>query len=340
MAIATTAGGAGPSLEVAGVRVDYRVQGRRVRVVRGVSFSLPAGSALGIVGESGSGKSTLALAVAGLLRPEEAQVDADRLDFGGRDLRHMSEVRREQTLGRRIGFVFQNPHTALNPILTIGHQLTDHVRFHLRLTRQEAQERAAKLLAEVGIADIGGRMNAYPHEFSGGMLQRVTIAIALACDPELLIADEPTTALDASVQADIVDLVAGLRSSRNLSLMWITHDLALLRHIVDGVAVMYAGQIVEIGSIETVYRAPLHPYTRALLASIRSLWEEESGSFQAIAGQPPTPASVGDGCPFRPRCPLATERCLQVPPLVPAGGEGRSVACWAVPGAEAYHAPS
>lgn len=317
-------------LEVGDLRVDYHVKGARVPVVRGVSFALEPGAALGIVGESGSGKSTLALAIAGLLRPEEASIEADRLAFGDRDLRHMSAAVREKTLGRRIGFVFQNPHTALNPILTIGHQLTDHVRFHLGLGRRQAEERAAQLLAEVGIADIARRMDSYPHEFSGGMLQRVTIAIALACDPDLLIADEPTTALDASVQADIVDLVSGLRAGRHLALVWITHDLALLRRVVDQVGVMYAGRLVEIGTIDAVYDDPQHPYTRALLASIRSLWEDESGPFRVIAGQPPSPMWPLDGCPFRPRCPLAMDRCAVDPPLVIAAGQGSRVACWAV----------
>ena len=314
---------------VENLRVDYLSRSRTTRVVHGVNFTFAQGEALGIVGESGSGKSTVAMAIAGLLRPEEARIEADRLQFAEVDLRHMSETTRRRVLGRRIGFVFQNPHTALNPVLTIGHQLTDHVRWHLGISQREAEDRATSLLAEVGIADIRSRMAAYPHEFSGGMLQRVTIAIALACDPELLIADEPTTALDASVQADIVDLIASLRSRRKLSLIWITHDLALLRRIVDTVAVMYAGRLVEFGDIETVYAAPLHPYTHALLSSIRSLWKEDSGPFHAIAGQPPSPGSAVPGCAFRPRCPLAREQCHQPPPMLPRGSGNQTVACWA-----------
>jgi oligopeptide/dipeptide ABC transporter ATP-binding protein len=313
-------------LAVEDLTVAYALRGQAVRAVDGVSFRLAAGEALGIVGESGSGKSTLALALAGLFRPDEAIMSATRLQFGETDLRRPGEGQRTRILGRRIGFVFQNPQVALNPVLTIGRQMTDHIVWHLGLSATEARARAAALLEEVGIADTGRRLAAYPHEFSGGMLQRVTIAMALACDPELLIADEPTTALDASIQADIVDLVAGLRARRKLSLIWITHDLALLAHLADRVAVMYAGRLAELGPAAEIYARPRHPYTAALLGSIRSLWEEEDGPFRAIEGAPPSPAAVGAACAFRPRCPLATARCAEAPPLL--GPPRHGVACW------------
>lgn len=322
-----------PYLDVRRLSVSYRSKGSVVRVVDRVNLSLAEGQALGIVGESGSGKSTFALAAAGLLRPDEALVEADQMTLAGKDLLRMSDVTRTRTLGKRIGFVFQNPHTALNPLLTIGHQLTDHARWHLGLSREDAERRAATLLGEVGIGDISRRMQAYPHEFSGGMLQRVTIAMALACDPGLLIADEPTTALDASVQADIVELVTRLRHDRRLTLIWITHDLALLRRVVDRVAVMYAGQLSELGATDVVYSAPAHPYTRALLSSVRSLWRDEDGAFEVIPGAPPTPGALPPGCAFQSRCPWVRSRCNEVPALLPVdplrAGE-HLAACWAI----------
>jgi len=324
-----------PYFDMRGLSVFYRSRGSLVRIVDRVSFSVAEGQALGIVGESGSGKSTLALAAAGLLRPEEALIEADQMTLGGTDLLRMSDATRARIQGRRIGFVFQNPHTALNPLLTIGRQLTDHVRWHMGLSQADAEARAVTLLGEVGIGDIRRRMQSYPHEFSGGMLQRVTIAMALACDPELLIADEPTTALDASVQADIVDLVTRLRQDRRLTLIWITHDLALLQHVVDRVAVMYAGQLSEMGATDAVYSAPAHPYTKALLSSVRSLWRDEEGKFEVIPGAPPTPGRLPTGCAFQPRCPLVRSRCIQTPPLLPVDPQHDGehlAACWAVNG--------
>ena len=325
-----TAAGA---LVVESLTVDYRSRGGAVRAVDGVSLVLGGGEALGVVGESGSGKSTFALALAGLLGPAEATVRATRLAFGDADLARGGDGLRTRVLGRKVGFVFQNPLTALNPVLSIGRQMTDHMRWHLRLPARAAEARAEALLAEVGIADPGRRLGAYPHEFSGGMLQRVTIAMALACDPEWLIADEPTTALDASVQADVVDLVARLRAKRGLGLVWITHDLALLSRIVDRVAVMYAGRLVEIGPAAAVYGAPRHPYTDALLGSIRSLWEEEGGPFRTIEGAPPSLADRRPNCAFRPRCPRQTGRCATAPGLAPVG-PAHDAACWHPAGRE------
>lgn len=315
-------------LVVEGLNVAYGRQGEFLPVVRDVSLHVRAGEAMGVVGESGSGKSTLAMAVAGLLQPREARVTADRIALGNDSLKAMTDKTRRRVLGRRIGFIFQNPHVALNPVLTIERQMTDHLRWHLGMSARAARDRAAELLEEVAIADPSRCLRGHPHEFSGGMLQRVTIAMALACEPELVIADEPTTALDASVQSDIVDLMAEIRKRRALSLIWITHDLALLRRVVDRVSVMYAGRIVEVADVAALYGAPRHPYTAALIASIDSMWSDEGRHFNAIEGTPPAVGFREVECAFRTRCSRAFERCSAVPPLLSAGPSA-AVACWA-----------
>ncbi len=314
-------------LHARGVSVSYRTNDGLLSVVRDIDLSVLPGDSIGIVGESGSGKSTLALALAGLLRRDEAEITADQLSFDGEDIRDMKNSLRVRILGRRIAFVFQNPHVALNPVLTIGRQLTDHLRWHKQLGSRAAKVEAIRLLEEVGIPDASSRLDGYPHEYSGGMLQRATIAMALACDPDLLIADEPTTALDASVQADIVELVERIRKARRLSLVWITHDLALLRQIVEVVAVMYAGRLVEIGPSTQFYEYPRHPYTRALLDTVRGLWSDTGEAFRTIEGQPPSSRDLPGGCAFRARCPRADARCTSVPPLTHTASDQR-VACW------------
>jgi oligopeptide/dipeptide ABC transporter ATP-binding protein len=313
-------------LVVDGLSVSYRTPAGPRPVVIDVSFSVGAGEALGIVGESGSGKSTAVTAAIGLLDPEMAHVTATRSTFGGTDLLSGGP----DMLGTRIGVVFQNPLVALNPVLTVGRQITDHMRYHLRLDATAARKRAASLLKEVGIADAERRLDSYPHEFSGGMLQRATIAMALACDPDLLVADEPTTALDATVQAEVVDLVLSLRASRNLGLIWITHDLGLLQRVADRVAVMYAGRIVETGPAGIVLNKPSHPYSQGLLAAVNSLWHGDSERFDTIPGTPPRDLSVIRGCAFLPRCPRAGERCAaERPELIDTGrAAGHRGACW------------
>lgn len=315
----------GSHLDVKGLSVSYHTSGGKRRVVMDVSFSVGAGEALGIVGESGSGKSTAVTGSIGLLDPEVADVSAERSEFGDVDL--LSDG--AGILGPKIGVVFQNPLVALNPVLTIGHQLTDHMRYHLRLNASEARRRAVSLLNEVGIPDAERRLASFPHEFSGGMLQRVTIAMALACDPDLLVADEPTTALDATVQAEVVDLVLSLGASRNLGLIWITHDLGLLSRIADRVAVMYAGRVVEIGPADIVLEEPSHPYTQGLLAAVKSLWQADSGTFDTIPGSPPRDPSSVEGCAFLPRCTQAGPKCLERPALFETGRAAQhSAACW------------
>lgn len=315
---------AGAAFDVAGLTV--RFDGRKA--VDAVSFRLAPGEALGIVGESGSGKSTTAMGAVGLLDPEVAEVEALHLRLDDVEMRIAGKIR-DGILGQRIGVVFQNPMVALNPVLTIERQLTDHMRQHLGIDARTARARALRLLGEVGIADAERRLTSYPFQFSGGMLQRITIAMALACDPELLIADEPTTALDATVQAEVVDLILSIRRSRGLSLIWITHDLALLNRVADRVAVMYAGRLVEIGPADVLLDHPSHPYSAGLLASVRSLWLGEGAEFMTIEGSPPTNGPDMAGCAFAPRCSHASERCASVPPPFPvADATAHVAACW------------
>jgi oligopeptide/dipeptide ABC transporter ATP-binding protein len=314
----------GRRLEIADLTVDYRRGNRFIRAVNGVSLDVDPGESLGIVGESGSGKSTLVMASVGLLDPSRSRIGATRLRFGDRDLtRGAGDV-----LGRHIGVIFQNPLAALNPLLTIERQLTDHMRFHLAIGQADASDRALQLLKEVGISDASRRLRAYPSEFSGGMLQRVTIAMALACDPELLIADEPTTALDATIQAEVLDLIADIRTRRRLALIWITHDLGLMSHIADRIAVMYAGRLVEVARRDDIYGRPRHPYTRALLDCAESLWDRRDGELRTIEGQPPRLGEPIAHCAFRSRCGRATAACAERPALGAIGGLGHQVACF------------
>ncbi|MBS7705383.1 ABC transporter ATP-binding protein [Chelatococcus asaccharovorans] len=324
MIAAETRATAGASFEVDGLTV--RFSGKTA--VDNVSFRVAPGEALGIVGESGSGKSTTAMGAVGLLDPEIAAVEARHVRLDMTDLRGPGAPR-AGILGRRIGVVFQNPMVALNPVLTIERQLTDHMRQHLHLDARAARARAIRLLGEVGITDAARRLSFYPFQFSGGMLQRITIAMALACDPELLIADEPTTALDATVQAEVVDLILSIRRSRGLSLIWITHDLALLNRVADRVAVMYAGRLVEIGPADVLLDHPAHPYAAGLLASVQSLWTGEGAEFLTIEGAPPPNGPEMPGCAFAPRCPRVFDRCATRPPMASTPADAaHGVACW------------
>ncbi len=285
-------------------------------IVQGLSFDLAPGEALGIVGESGSGKSLSMLALLQLL-PTGA-VSAGQALFGGADLLSLKRGAIADIRGRRIGMVFQDPLSALNPVLTIGRQIAEVVQRHFGGGRAAALRRAEELLAQVGVPDPPVRLGQYPHEFSGGMRQRVTIAMALAGEPELLIADEPTTALDVTVQAEIVALVNRLQRERGMAVIWVTHDLALLARIADRVAVMYAGRLVEEAPIEPLFTAPKHPYTKALLASLA----RQPGGRLAAAAQ--------NGCPFTGRCPEAVALCSAEMPPLEILGAGRRAACWQV----------
>ena len=293
--------------------------------VRSVSLSVSEGEAVGLVGESGSGKSITMLAALGLL-PPHAQSHARRLRLGDHDVAALSERALRRLRGGTAGIVFQDPLTALNPLLPVASQVAEVARRHKRLSRRAAWARAIALLEQVGIRDAAARARAYPHEFSGGMRQRVMIACALAADPALLIADEPTTALDVTVQAEIVRLIRTLQRERGMGLVWVTHDLALMAGIVDRVVVMYAGRVMETAPVDRLYAAPRHPYTQALLGSLSRLDQKRGERGRALPGQPPDPRSQPTGCVFAARCSSRFDRCAETPPMFVSGAS--AVACW------------
>ena len=311
-------------LEVEGLQVRLPTARGLTTVEDGVGYSVEAGEIFGVAGESGSGKTVSMLALLGLL-PDGAAVEG-RVRFGGRDLLRLSRKRLREVSGRELAMVFQDPLTSLHPMLSVGRQLTEHVRRHLGLDRQAAGRRAAELLDEVRIPDPQSALRAFPHQFSGGMRQRIAIAIALACRPKLLIADEPTTALDVTVQAGILRLLDRLRRENDLSVVLITHDLGVMSSIADRVSIFYAGRVVESGSRESVLRHPRHPYTRALLDALPHPEAPPEQRLVAIEGVPPSPGSIPPGCAFHPRCAYAQEQCRhEVPALVAV--DGRSLAC-------------
>jgi oligopeptide/dipeptide ABC transporter ATP-binding protein len=314
-------------LEVNQLAVSVRRGGANRTVVADVSFQVAAGEALGVVGESGSGKSMSMLALLQLL-PEGARAHAACARFDGVELLTLEPERISRLRGRQIGIVFQDPLTALNPVLTIGRQITEVIRRHFPVSRADARERAGALLARVGIAEPLLRLRQYPHEFSGGMRQRVAIAMALAAEPRLLIADEPTTALDVTSQAAIVELIDGLRRNAGLAVIWVTHDLALLARFAERVIVMYGGRVVEEDTAERLFAAPRHPYTRLLLSNLKP---EDSAAANAPAQAGAVPGPGSEGCPFVSRCIVAMERCGREPPPFRALQAGGRVACWAVP---------
>ena len=306
-----------------GLSLDAHTPRGVSHILRGVSLAVERGRIVGLVGESGSGKSTLALALLGLL-PANMRVAAGRVRMDGADLLRVAPEWR----GRRIAMVFQDPMTALNPLFPVGTQMEDVVlRRHPGLKRREARSRAADMLAQVGMADAPARLRAFPHTLSGGQRQRVVIAMALLAEPDLLLADEPTTALDATVEAQIVALFDGLRQRLAGSVLFITHQLGLVAELCDDVAVMYGGTVVEAGPVAAVLGAPRHPYTAALLACELDPESDATGPVATIPGEVPDPAMPPEGCVFRPRCPLAAERCREDQHLHKVG-EKHQAACW------------
>ncbi len=302
-------------LEVEGLRVQLRGGSGLVTIVDGVDYRVEQGEVFGVAGESGSGKTISMLALLGLL-PEGAVVEGS-IRFENEDLLSLSRSRRRGIAGRELAMVFQDPYTSLHPMLTIGRQLTEHTRRHLGLDRRAAHARALELLEQVRIPDGERALDAFPHQFSGGMRQRIAIAIALACGPKLLIADEPTTALDVTVQAGILRLLDRLRGENDLAVVLITHDLGVMSAIADRVSIFYAGRVVESGTCAEVVREPRHPYTRALLDALPHPEAQRDQPLVAIPGSPPTPGHVPDGCAFNPRCGYARERCrVESPPLL------------------------
>ncbi|RGP37904.1 ABC transporter ATP-binding protein [Pseudotabrizicola alkalilacus] len=335
------ADGATPVLDVRGLKTVFRTRGGEVHAVNSVSFHLNPGELLGVVGESGSGKSVTMMSLIGLLPSPPADVRAGTVMLGGRDLLKMSADDLRDVRGAKVGFVFQDPMTSLNPVFTVGNQIMEPLIRHMGLNKKQAQIRAAELLALVGIPDAAARLKSYPHQFSGGMRQRVMIAIALACDPDVLIADEPTTALDVTIQAQILELVKDLRQKLGMAIVWITHDLGVIAGIADRVMVMYGGQVVEQAPVRELFANPQHPYTRALLKTIPSLTGEREARLQVIEGQPPILSGAPTACPFRARCAYAFARCEVENPERRAidgraVGQGHDVAChWT---AEVAHA--
>ncbi|MER9152761.1 ABC transporter ATP-binding protein [Mesorhizobium opportunistum] len=300
----------------------------KVYAVNGVSFHLNRGEILGVVGESGSGKSATMMSLMRLLPTPPAEIVSGRAHFEGRDLLSLAPSEIQRIRGREIGVVFQDPMTSLNPVLTVGYQLMEPIRKHLGLSRSDARKRAAELLAMVGIPSPQDRMNDYPHQFSGGMRQRVVIAIALAGEPKVLIADEPTTALDVTIQAQILELVKKLRQEMSMSIIWITHDLGVVAGIADRVMVMYGGLVVECAAVGDLYANPRHPYTRALLETLPRADMTGRERLKSVRGQPPHLTAFPTSCPFAPRCPHVFDRCLvEKPPLIRVR-DGHEAACW------------
>lgn len=316
-----------PVLDVSGLSTIFNTQDGVVHAVNDVSFELRAGEFLGVVGESGSGKSVTMMSLLRLIPIPPGEIVAGKALFDGDDLLELETEGLRAVRGGKIGFIFQDPMTSLNPVLTIGRQITESLRLHTDLTPKEAVVRAAELLEMVGMSDTMQRLKEYPHMLSGGMRQRVMIAIALACSPKVIIADEPTTALDVTVQAQIIAIVKDLRERLDTAVIWITHDLGVVAGLADRVIVMYGGQIVEEATVRDLYAGPEHPYSQGLLGSVPRL-DQKGQELLSIKGQPPSLYAPPAGCSFEPRCPFAHDRCrLEVPTLVPVGPEHR-VACW------------
>ncbi|MCB8943348.1 MAG: ABC transporter ATP-binding protein [Ardenticatenaceae bacterium] len=315
-------------LEVNNLKTHFHTQDGTVHAVNGVSFYLDEGEMLGVVGESGSGKSVTMMSLLQLIPMPPGKIASGEAIFAEHDLLKMSADEMRQVRGGQIGFIFQDPMTSLNPVLTIGKQLTESLETHLGMTKDAARKRAAELLQLVGIPMAESRLNDFPHQFSGGMRQRVMIAIALSCNPQILIADEPTTALDVTIQAQIISLVQRLREELGMAIIWITHDLGVVAGIADRVMVMYGGFIVERADVVSLYRSPQHPYTQGLLGSLPRVDTERAERLTNIKGQPPNLLSEPASCPFAPRCPYAYERCHQEnPKLLPVNSK-QEVACW------------
>lgn len=322
------AGRAAPLMEVRDLRVAFRTDAGLAHAVDGVSFQIEPGEIVGIVGESGSGKSVTSLSLLGLVPSPPGEIlEGSSIRFRGEELVGASTKRLRQVRGNEIAMIFQEPMTSLNPVMTVGAQIAEPLRLHRRKSRREARARAVELLREVGIADPEARASAYPHQLSGGMRQRVMIAIALACEPDLLIADEPTTALDVTIQAQILELIESLRDRHGMAVLLITHDLGVVAETCDRVLVMYAGEIVEEGPVEAIFRDPRHPYTEGLLGAIPHLGRPVE-RLTVIPGTMPSPTNWPPACRFHTRCPFAHELCRTTAPPTTPTGPGASVACW------------
>jgi oligopeptide transport system ATP-binding protein len=315
-------------LEVKGLKTRFFTEDGVVHAVNGISYDLEEGDALGIVGESGCGKSVSVLSVMRLIPEPPGKIVGGEVLFEGRDMLKMDPDEVRKVRGNRIAMVFQDPMTSLNPVLTIGRQIDEALELHMGMDKHQARERTIELLEMVGIPEAAGRADDYPHQFSGGMRQRVMIAMGLSCNPRVLIADEPTTALDVTIQAQIVDLVKRLKDDIGMATIWITHDLGVVAGLAEKLIVMYAGYIVERASVKDVYGDPRHPYTIGLLGSLPRLDEARKRRLYSMRGLPPDLIDLQPGCPFAPRCDYVIDRCREeTPPLKPVA-LGHEIACW------------
>src|SRR5215211_3685472 len=315
-------------LQVNDLQISFSTYAGEVQAVRGVSFDLRRGETLAIVGESGSGKTVTAKSLLRLLPEANTRIKGGEAIFEGEDILKLSEQRMQKIRGEKIAMVFQDPMTSLDPTMKIGSQITESLKKHLGLSGQKARERAVELLTLVGIPNPGDRVKQYPHQFSGGMRQRVVIAIALACDPQILIADEPTTALDVTIQAQILELLRELQQRLGMSVILITHDLGVVAHTAHRVAVMYAGKVVETGTLREIFYDPQMPYTWGLLSSIPLPTADRSQELIPIPGSPPDMADPPKGCPFTPRCPYAMRICAEEMPGYTTFSAEHKAACW------------
>jgi oligopeptide/dipeptide ABC transporter ATP-binding protein len=314
------------TLQVRGLTTRFGTQARGATVVDGVDIALRRGRTTALVGESGSGKSATALSIMGLIEPPGRIIGGEVL-LDGEDLLKLDEREMTKVRGRRIGMIFQDPLTSLNPALSIGQQIAETILAHQDVSEAEAKQRAVELLTHVGVIDAARRVNDYPHHFSGGMRQRVLIATAISCQPQIIIADEPTTALDVTVQAKILRLLHDLQQEMHASLLLITHDLGVVASMADEVLVMYAGRIVERADVDSLFHRPRHPYTKALLACMAGIEDDRSRPLEPIEGTAPNLTDPPPGCRFAPRCPIAEDRCRKHDPRLLAASDGHAVAC-------------
>lgn len=318
-----------PLLKIKNLKTHFHTEDGIVNAVNGVSYSMDAGEILGVVGESGCGKSVHALSIMRLIPCPPGNIESGEVWLDDRDLLKISEAEMRHVRGAEIAMVFQDPMTSLNPVYTVGFQITEALMLHKNIDKLEARERARELLTLVGIAEAKKRLDNYPHQFSGGMRQRAMIAMALSCEPRLLIADEPTTALDVTIQAQIIDLVVRLQDQLGMAVMWITHDLGVVAELAHKINVMYAGYIIERGDTGDIYKRTRHPYTMGLLGSLPRLDEAPGTKLISIPGLPPDLVALPKGCPFYARCTYRVGQCLEeMPPLVEADGKEHTVACW------------
>ncbi|HVN15994.1 MAG TPA: ABC transporter ATP-binding protein [Anaerolineales bacterium] len=315
-------------LDVQGLETTFKTPEGIVHAVNGVSFGLKESETLGVVGESGCGKSVTMLSVLRLISSPPGKIVAGKAFFFGQDLLKMTNEEIRYVRGGQIGMVFQDPMTSLNPVLTIGRQLEEPLMLHVGMNRKQAQERSAELLAMVGIPNAKDRLKDFPHQFSGGMRQRVMIAMALSCSPQILIADEPTTALDVTIQAQIMDLVKRLRDELGMAIIWITHDLGVVAGLAQRVIVMYGGFIIEEAPVKELFANPTHPYTIGLMRSLPRVDEKDHTRLESIEGSPPVLYSKPSACPFAPRCKWVMERCWKENPMLEPVALEHRVACW------------